>query len=191
MILPYDGIYPLIDETAFIAPGAVVVGRVEIGAHASIWYNSVIRGDVDTVKIGAMTNIQDGSILHEHAGFPLVVGERVTVGHRVLLHGCTIEDDAYIGMGSIILNGARVCKGAVVGAGSLVLQGMVIPAGMLAVESPARVVRAIKESEVDRFYGAVGRYQKMAKMHYPLMEKQRVFKPGHDQEPRGKNEINQ
>jgi carbonic anhydrase/acetyltransferase-like protein (isoleucine patch superfamily) len=130
-----------------------------------------VRGDVDTVKIGAMTSIQDGSILHEHAGFPLLVGERVTVGHRVLLHGCTIENDAYIGMGSIVMNGARVCKGAVVGAGSLVLQGMVIPAGMLAVGSPAKVVRVIKESEVNRFYGAVGRYQKMAMMHYKVMEK--------------------
>jgi carbonic anhydrase/acetyltransferase-like protein (isoleucine patch superfamily) len=171
LILPYDGIHPSIDETVFIAPGAIVVGRVEIGPHASIWYNSVVRGDVDTVKIGAMTSIQDGSILHEHAGFPLLVGERVTVGHRVLLHGCTIENDAYIGMGSIVMNGARVCKGAVVGAGSLVLQGMVIPAGMLAVGSPAKVVRVIKESEVNRFYGAVGRYQKMAMMHYKVMEK--------------------
>lgn len=170
-IYPYDEILPVIDETAFIAPGAIVVGRVEIGPHASIWYNSVVRGDVDTVKIGAQTNIQDGSILHEHAGFPLFVGERVTVGHRVLLHGCTVEDSAYIGMGSIVMNGARICEGAVVGAGSLVPQGMVIPPGMLALGSPARVIRAIKESELDRFYGAVGRYKKMAKMHYKLMKK--------------------
>ena len=170
-IYPYDGILPVIDETAFIAPGAIVIGRVEIGPHASIWYNSVVRGDVDTVKIGAQTNIQDGSILHEHAGFPLFVGERVTVGHRVLLHGCTVENSAYIGMGSIVMNGARICEGAVVGAGSLVPQGMVIPPGMLALGSPARVIRAIKESELDRFYGAVGRYQKMAKMHYKLMKK--------------------
>jgi carbonic anhydrase/acetyltransferase-like protein (isoleucine patch superfamily) len=171
MILPYDGIIPLIDETVFIAPGAIVVGRVEIGPHAGIWYNSVVRGDVDTVKIGAMTSIQDGSILHEHAGFPLFVGERVTVGHRVLLHGCTIENDAYIGMGAIVMNGARVCRGAVVGAGALVPQGMVIPAGMLAVGSPAKVVRPVKESETDRFYGAVGRYQQMAEAHRKLVGK--------------------
>ena len=170
-IYPYDGILPVIDETAFIAPGAIVIGRVEIGPHAGIWYNSVVRGDVDTVKIGAQTSIQDGSILHEHAGFPLFVGERVTVGHRVLLHRCTVENSAYIGMGSIVMNGARICEGAVVGAGSLVPQGMVIPPGMLALGSPARVIRAIKESELDRFYGAVGRYQKMAKMHYKLMKK--------------------
>lgn len=171
MIYPYDGILPVIDETVFIAPGAVVVGRVEIGPYASIWYNSVVRGDVDTVKIGARTSIQDGSILHEHAGFPLFVGEGVTVGHRVLLHGCTIENGAYIGMGSIVMNGARVCEGAVVGAGSLVLQGMVIPPGMLAMGFPAKVVRPVKESELDRFYGAVGRYQKMAKNHSKLMKK--------------------
>ena len=116
-----------------------MVGRVEIGPHASIWYNSVVRGDVDTVKIGAMTSIQDGSILHEHAGFPLLVGERVTVGHRVLLHGCTIENDAYIGMGSIVMNGARVCKGAVVGAGSRAAgDGDTRDAGR---GSPAKVVR--------------------------------------------------
>ncbi|BAF60219.1 MAG: gamma carbonic anhydrase family protein [Pelotomaculum sp.] len=165
MILPYDGVRPEIDETAFIAPTAVVVGRVEIGPYSSIWYNSVVRGDVDTVVIGACTSIQDGSILHEHAGFPLVIGDRVTVGHRVLLHGCTVEDGAYIGMGAIVLNGARIGAGAVVGAGSLVLQGQEIPPGMLALGSPARVVRPIREDEVDRFLGAVGRYLKMAEKH--------------------------
>lgn len=165
MLYRYDGIHPKIDDTVFIAPGAIVVGKVEVGPNSSIWYNSVVRADVDTITIGSYTNIQDGSILHEHAGFPLVIGNRVTVGHRVLLHGCTIEDDAYIGMGAIILNGAQVGAGAVVGAGSLVLQGQQIPAGMLAMGFPAKVVRALKEGEYERFRGAVGRYQKMAEMH--------------------------
>jgi len=170
MLYPYDGINPKIDEKVFIAPGAVVVGKVEIGPNSSIWYNCVVRADVDTIKIGSHTNIQDGSILHEHAGFPLSVGDRVTVGHRVLLHGCTIEDDAYIGMGVIVLNGAHVGAGAVVGAGSLVLQGQQIPAGMLAMGFPAKVVRALQEGEYERFRGAVGRYQKMAEMHSKLQE---------------------
>lgn len=170
MIYPFDGIQPEIDETVFIAPGAVVVGRVEIGPYASIWYHSVVRGDVDVVKIGAYTNNQDGSILHEHAGFPLYVGERVTVGHRVLLHGCTVEDGAFIGMGATVLNGARVGAGSVVGAGSLVLQGQEIPSGMLALGSPAKVIRPLKEGELEKFQGAVGRYLKMAEMHGRLLK---------------------
>jgi carbonic anhydrase/acetyltransferase-like protein (isoleucine patch superfamily) len=165
MIYPYDGISPKIDETVFVAPGAIVVGRVEIGPNSSIWYNTVVRADVDTITIGSSTNIQDGSILHEHSGFPLVIGDRVTVGHRVVLHGCTIGDDAYIGMGAVVLNGAHVGEGAVVGAGSLVLQGQRIPAGMLAMGLPAKVVRALKEGEYERFRGAVGRYQIMAEIH--------------------------
>lgn len=168
MIYEVDGMRPVIDKTAFIAPGAIVVGRVEIGPRTGIWYNTVVRGDVDSVTIGADTSIQDGSILHEHAGFPLVVGSRVTVGHRVLLHGCIVEDGAYIGMGAIVLNGARIGSGAVVGAGSLVLQGQEIPAGVLVVGSPARVVRPIKNEERERFSGAVGRYLKMMDMHSRL-----------------------
>lgn len=165
MICFFEDAEPDIDQTAFIAPGAVVIGKVRVGPLANIWYNTVVRGDYDQITIGACTNIQDGSVLHEHAGFPLYVGERVTVGHRVLLHGCTIEQDAYIGMGAIILNGARIGAGAVVGAGSLVLQGQDIPAGMLALGTPARVVRPLKEEELARFQGAVGRYLKLAEKH--------------------------
>lgn len=170
MIYPFDGVYPEIDESVFIAPGAVVVGRVEIGPHASIWYHTVVRGDVDVVRIGAYTNIQDGSILHEHAGFPLYVGERVTVGHRVLLHGCTVEDGAFIGMGATVLNGARIGAGSVVGAASLVLQGQEIPPGMLALGAPAKVIRPLREGELETFQGAVGRYLKMAEMHGKILK---------------------
>jgi carbonic anhydrase/acetyltransferase-like protein (isoleucine patch superfamily) len=168
LIYPYEGMTPVIDATAFIAPGAVVIGRVEIGARVSIWYNCVVRGDYDSIKIGASSNIQDGSVLHEHAGSPLYVGERVTVGHRALLHGCTVEDDAYIGMGAMILNGACIGAGAVVGAGSLVLQGQKVPPGSIAVGSPAKVVRLLKEGELERFRGAVGRYLKLAENHKKL-----------------------
>lgn len=171
MIYPFEGVYPAIDETAFIAPGAVVVGRVEIGPQVSIWYNSVVRGDVDVVKIGAYTNIQDGSILHEDGGSPLYVGERVTVGHRVILHGCVVEDGAFIGMGATVLSGARVGAGSVVGAGSLVLQGQEIPPGVLALGSPAKVLRPLKEGEVAKFQGAVDRYLKMAQLHGKLFKK--------------------
>lgn len=171
MIYPFEGIYPVIDDTVFIAPGAIVVGRVEIGPHVSIWYNSVVRGDVDIVKIGAYTNIQDGSILHQDGGSPCIVGERVTVGHRVLLHGCNVGDGAFIGMGATVLSGARVGSGAVVGAGSLVLQDQEIPSGMLALGSPAKVLRPLKEGELEKFQGAVARYIKMAELHGKLLKK--------------------
>lgn len=170
MILPFNGTWPVVDDTVFIAPGAVVVGRVEIGPHTSIWYNSVVRGDVDTAKIGGGTNIQDGSILHQDEGFPLIVGERVTVGHRVILHGCTVEDDTFIGMGTIILNGARVGAGAVVGAGSLVLQGQEIPPGTLAVGSPAKVIRALSEGELAKFRASAERYLKHSKAHWESLK---------------------
>ena len=170
LIYPFDGIAPVIDETAFIAPGAVVVGRVEIGPRAGIWYNAVVRGDVDIVKIGAYTNIQDGSVLHEDDGFPLYIGEKVTVGHRVLLHGCTVEDGAFIGMGATILNGARIGAGVVVGAGSLVLQGREIPPGVLAAGSPARVIRPLKEEELEKFQEGVNRYLRMAELHGKLLK---------------------
>jgi carbonic anhydrase/acetyltransferase-like protein (isoleucine patch superfamily) len=168
LIYPYEGVDPVIDATAYIAPGAVVIGKVEIGPRASIWYNCVVRGDNDSIVIGAYTNIQDGAVLHEHAGYPLYLGERVTVGHRAVLHGCTVEDDAYIGMGAMIMNGARIGAGAVVGAGTLVLQGQEVPPGAIAVGSPARVLRLIKEGEMDRFRGAVGRYLKLAENHKKL-----------------------
>lgn len=171
MIYPYEGVAPLIHETAFIASGAVVIGKVEIGPRVSIWYNCVVRGDYDSIKIGADSNIQDGSVLHEHAGFPLRVGERVTVGHRVLLHGCTVEDDAYIGMGAMVLNGARVGVGAVVGAGAIVLQGQEVPPGTIVVGSPAKVLRLVKEGDLERFRGSVGRYLKLAENHKKLSDK--------------------
>jgi carbonic anhydrase/acetyltransferase-like protein (isoleucine patch superfamily) len=168
LIYPYEGEDPVIDSSAYIAPGAVVIGKVKIGPRASIWYNCVVRGDYDAIVIGADTNIQDGSILHEHAGSPLYVGDRVTVGHKAVLHGCIVEDDAYIGMGAMIMNGARIGAGAVVGAGSLVLQGQEVPPGSIAVGSPARVLRLIKEGEMERFRGAVGRYLKLAENHKRL-----------------------
>lgn len=158
MIHNYMNYKPKIKDTVFIAPGAHVVGRVELGDKVSIWFNSVVRGDVDIVKIGPRTNIQDGCVLHQDKGAPLIIGADVTVAHKVLLHGCTIEDEAFIGMGAIILSNARIGKGAVVGAGSLVLQGQEIPPGMLAVGSPARVVRKLSDEEKVSFRDAANRY---------------------------------
>lgn len=156
----YQNHFPRVAEKVFIAPGARVIGRVEIATQVSIWYNCVVRGDVDFIRIGTGTNIQDGSVLHEDEGFPLIIGDRVTVGHNAILHGCTIGDGAFIGMGAIVLSGAVVGPEAVVAAGALVLQGQEIPAGSLALGSPAKVVRELSRAEISKFQSAADRYCK-------------------------------
>src|SRR5215217_962294 len=115
----------MIDPSAFIAKGAIVLGDVNLGRDASVWYNAVLRGDTDRITIGDESNIQDLTMVHADPGFPCLVGRRVTAGHRVILHGCTIEDDCIIGMGAIVLNGARIGSGSVIGAGAVLVEGMV------------------------------------------------------------------
>lgn len=136
---------PTIDPTAWIAPNATVIFDVTIGARSSIWYQTVIRGDADRVVIGADCNVQDLSMVHVDEGVPCRIGDRVSIGHGAIIHGCTLEDDTLIGMGAIILNGAVVQQGAVVGAGALVGEGQVIEAGTLVVGTPARLVRRVDE----------------------------------------------
>jgi carbonic anhydrase/acetyltransferase-like protein (isoleucine patch superfamily) len=136
----------MIDETAFIARGAIVLGDVHFGKGVSLWYNSVVRGDTERVVIGDETNIQDLSMVHADPGFPCVVGARVSVGHRVILHGCTVEDECMIGMGAILLNGVRVGKGSVVGAGAVLAEGKEVPPGSLVLGVPGRVVRDVDEA---------------------------------------------
>jgi len=165
MIYSYKNYMPEVKETVFIAPGARVIGRVELDDYVSIWFNSVVRGDVNTVKIGARTNIQDGCVLHEDEGYPLVIGEGVSVAHSSTLHGCTIEDGAMVGMGAIVLSGAKIGKGAMVGAGALVLQGQEIPPGMVALGSPAKVVRELSEKERLRLKEVAEIYVKRAQVY--------------------------
>jgi carbonic anhydrase/acetyltransferase-like protein (isoleucine patch superfamily) len=155
----------MIDPTAFIAPGAIVLGDVHLGADSSVWYNAVLRGDTDRISIGDRTNIQDLTMIHADPGVPCTVGSRVTVGHRVILHGCTIEDDCLIGMGSIILNGARVGRGSVVGAGAVLLEGMEVPPGSLVVGMPARVVRPVDEATASRLEHGWQHYVEQARRH--------------------------
>lgn len=138
---------PTIDPEAFIAEGAVVRGDVRIERNASIWYNAVLRGDVDSIAVGEGSNIQDGCVVHVDRGCPVRIGRNVTVGHGAIVHGCTIGDGTLIGMGAIILNGAVIGEGCIVGAGALVTQGKHIPAGALVVGSPARTVRAVTPEE--------------------------------------------
>ena len=148
MILPYRGVSPKIHPSVYIAEGVRIIGDVEIGKESSVWFNAVIRGDVNFVRIGEQTNIQDASVLHvAHATSPLLVGSRVTVGHSAVLHAATIEDYCLIGMGAIVLDKARVGPYAIVAAGAVVLGDTVVPEGMMVAGVPAKVVRPLTSDE--------------------------------------------
>ena len=138
---------PQLGRDAWAAPSADLIGDTRLGARASVWFGAVIRADNTPITVGDETNIQDGSVCHSDAGFPLTIGARVTVGHQAILHGCTIEDDCLIGMGAKILNGAVIKRECIVGAGALVTEGKTFPEGMLIIGSPARVVRSLTEAE--------------------------------------------
>lgn len=149
VILPYADTAPRLAASAFVAPGAVVAGDVEIGERSSVWFGTVVRGDVNHVRIGARTNIQDQSVVHVTGGkHPTVIGDDVTVGHRAVLHGCRIEDRCLVGIGAIVLDGAVVGPDAMVGAGALVPPGMVVPPGKLVLGAPARVKRDLTPEEL-------------------------------------------
>jgi carbonic anhydrase/acetyltransferase-like protein (isoleucine patch superfamily) len=138
----------LIDAQAFVAPGAVVVGTVRMGARSSVWFGVVVRGDVEQVVIGPETNVQDGCVLHADPGQPCRLGERVSLGHGAIVHGATVDDEVLIGMRAVVLNGAHIGSGSIVAAGALVAPGTVIPPGSLVMGLPARIIR--QTSEADR-----------------------------------------
>ncbi len=147
MIRNYAGRAPKIAGSAFIADSADVIGDVEIGENASIWFQSVLRGDIEPIRVGAHSNIQDGSVVHTILGSPVTVGDWVTVGHRAVLHGCTIESHCLIGMGAIVLNNVRVGEGSIVAAGALVLENTVIPPRSLYLGVPARFQRQLTDAD--------------------------------------------
>lgn len=152
MIRPFRGITPRIAPSAYIDSSAQVIGDVVIGERSSVWPNVSIRGDVNYVRVGDETSIQDNTVLHvDHDLYPCIVKNRVTVGHRVVLHGCQVDDDALIGIGAVVLNGATIGKGAVVAAGALVPEGMQVPANSVAMGMPARIRREVTPQERDRF----------------------------------------
>ncbi|MBM2839836.1 MAG: isoleucine patch superfamily enzyme, carbonic anhydrase/acetyltransferase [Bacteroidetes bacterium] len=146
-IVTLQGVAPRIHPSAFVAEGAHVIGNVEVGEDASIWFNSVLRGDINLIHIGDRTNVQDGSIFHVTNELPVHVGNDVTVGHRAIVHGCSVGDGSLIGMGSIVLDRARIGKQALVAAGAVVLEGFVLPDGMLAAGVPAKILRPLTEKE--------------------------------------------
>jgi carbonic anhydrase/acetyltransferase-like protein (isoleucine patch superfamily) len=139
---------PSVHPSAFIAPGAVVLGGVEIGQESSVWYTAVLRGDINRIVLGDQTNVQDGSVLHVSDDFACVLGDRVTVGHRAVVHACTVGDEVLVGMGAVILDGAQIGPRCIIAAGALVTKGASIPEGSLVVGSPAKVVRALTREEM-------------------------------------------
>lgn len=165
MILSYRGTQPVIHPSVYVAPSADIIGRVRVGKHASIWFNCVLRGDVNRIEIGEATNIQDGSILHVDDDSPCLIAHHVHVGHHVNLHGCRVETGALIGIGSIVLSGAHIGAGAIVGAGSVVLEGTKIPPRMLAVGAPARVVRAVTARDLMYTQRWIHTYIQLAKSY--------------------------
>lgn len=165
MIAPYEGKAPRIGKNVFIAPTACIIGDVEIGEGSSIWYGVVIRGDCAKVRLGRNTNIQDNATLHADEGSPLVVGDYVTVGHNVVLHGCTIGDDCLIGMGSVVLNDAHVQSGSVIASGSVVREGAVIRPFCLASGSPAEVKKELGPERSKKNRQSARTYLELAKSH--------------------------
>ena len=156
---------PVLGPDAWVAPNATVIGDVRLGDNASIWWNAVVRGDNDTITIGAGSNIQDGSVLHVDAGVPLTVGANVTVGHQVMLHGCTIGDESLIGIKSVILNRAVIGRPCIIGANSLIPEGKVIPERSLVMGSPGKVVRQLSDDEVARLLMAAEGYVENARRY--------------------------
>lgn len=149
---------PSVDSSAYIADSADVIGKVRIEAGASVWFNVTIRGDNDDIVIGVNSNVQDGSVLHTDPGYPMQIGSNVTIGHQVMLHGCTIGDGALIGIQAIVLNGAVIGKNCLVGAGALVTEGKVFPDNSLILGAPAKVVRTLSEEDINKMQGAARSY---------------------------------
>lgn len=166
MYLSFKGVQPVIDQSVYVAPGAVIIGDVVIGPESSIWFGTVVRADVHYIRIGFQTNIQDQSILHVTGGtHPLHVGNRITVGHRAIIHGCTVEDGCLIGMGAVLLDGCHVGAEAIVAAGAVVAEGSHIPPRTLAMGVPAESRREITEKELTRARSSASHYIELAQIY--------------------------
>lgn len=164
-LYPYENLFPKVHSSVFLADGVRIVGDVEIGEYSSVWYNTVIRGDVNYVKIGNMTNVQDCSMLHVTNGkYPLNIGDKVTIGHSVKLHGCTLQNLCLIGIGSIVLDGAIVEENSMVAAGAVVKPGFIVPSGKLVAGVPAKIVRDLTKEEIEDLEASAFRYKKYSEI---------------------------
>lgn len=162
-VIPYNGVSPSIHPTAFVAEGVQLIGSVRLAQEASVWFNAVVRGDINSIEIGERTNIQDCSVLHVTHEFPVRIGKDVTIGHRVIAHGCTIGDCCLIGMGAVILDNARIEPFSLVAAGAVVLQNFVVPEGMLAAGVPAKIIRPLTAEEKQQIKESAQHYVEYAR----------------------------
>jgi carbonic anhydrase/acetyltransferase-like protein (isoleucine patch superfamily) len=171
-MLSFGGRSPRVDSTAFIAPGAQLIGDVEIGAEASIWYNCVLRGDVNRIRVGARTNIQDGSVIHVDSpkpgaeeGHPTIIGSDVLIGHLAMVHGCILRDRAFVGLGSIVMDGCEIESDAMLAAGAMLTPGKRVPSGQLWAGRPAKYVRDLTPQELAGQQAGVAHYVALARAH--------------------------
>lgn len=162
-----------ISENVYVAPGAQVMGKVKLNKNSSVWFNSVIRGDCELIEVGEGSNVQDGSILHTDFGFPMQIGKGVTIGHKVMLHGCTIGDYSLIGINAVVLNGAKIGHHCIIGANSLVTEGMEIPDFSLVLGSPAKIVKQIPHEQATLLEKSATHYQQNAQ-HFANELKEQV-----------------
>jgi carbonic anhydrase/acetyltransferase-like protein (isoleucine patch superfamily) len=163
MIYALDGILPEIDPDAWVADDANLIGRVVIGAMASVWFGATLRGDNEEIRVGAGSNVQENSVLHTDIGYPLTIGANCTIGHRAMLHGCTIGDGTLIGMGATVLNGAKIGRGCLIGACALITEGKDIPDGSLVMGSPGKVVRMLDATAQAKLLASAAGYQANAR----------------------------
>jgi len=162
---------PRVPPSAFVAESARVIGRVEVGERSSVWYGAVLRGDNDLIRVGEESNVQDGCMLHVDVGVPLTIGDGVTIGHQVVLHGCTIGDHTLVGIQSVILNHARIGRNCIVGAGALVTEGKQFPDGVLIVGAPARVLRPLTPEQIASLPAMAAQYVEQARRHRSQLQR--------------------
>ncbi len=170
-LIPYGDRYPEVAPSAFVAPGAYVVGKVRLGKESSVWYGAVLRGDTEPIRVGARTNIQDGCVLHADPGYPATIGDDCVVGHRAVVHGCEIGAGSLIGMSATILNGAKIGEGSIVAAGALVPEGKEFPARSLIIGAPAKRVREVSEEQTKDIARGVRTYVERAAEHRAALQR--------------------
>ncbi len=168
MIKEFEGMLPIIDEKTFIAEGGIVIGKVIIDEYSSIWHNTVVRGDVNSIKIGRYTNIQDNSVVHVADEYETLIGDFVTVGHGAIIHGCIIEDHCLIGMGAVVLNGAVIGRGSIVAAGAVVRENRIVPPFSMVVGIPGKIIKTLPEN-VDLIHAQAVKYKTLWSERYKVL----------------------
>jgi carbonic anhydrase/acetyltransferase-like protein (isoleucine patch superfamily) len=165
VITTFDGTTPTVEDGAWVADNATVLGDAEIGAGSGVWFGAVVRADTESIRIGRDTNIQDNCVLHADPGAPLTIGDRVSIGHVAVLHGCTVESDVLIGMGAILMNHARIGSGSLVAAGAVVVEGTVVPPGSLVAGVPGKVRRELTDDELEHVRTNARQYADLTRRH--------------------------